>query len=95
MSFSTKTSTRVFERAISLFHLKLVDRKDPTIAFIDEGEHFHLYLTTDDARGLAAALKSNGVHIVKDVHDTAWGTREFVIKDDQGHTLFFSESRER
>jgi len=28
---------------------------------------------------------------VKDVHETAWGTREFVIKDDQGHTVYFGE----
>jgi uncharacterized glyoxalase superfamily protein PhnB len=25
------------------------------------------------------------------LHDTPWGTREFVIKDDQGHTLYFGE----
>jgi hypothetical protein len=28
---------------------------------------------------------------VKPVHDTAWGTREFVIHDDQGHTLYIGE----
>jgi hypothetical protein len=31
------------------------------------------------------------VRLVKDVHETPWGTREFVIKDDQGHTLYFGE----
>jgi hypothetical protein len=31
--------------------------------------------------------------LAEDVHETAWGTREFVIKDDQGHTLYFGESR--
>ena len=76
-----------------LFHLKLVDEKDPSIDFVDEGGHFHLYLATDDAAATAAALKSNGVHLVTDVHDTAWNTREFVIKDDQGHTLYFGEAR--
>jgi hypothetical protein len=25
------------------------------------------------------------------VTDTPWGTREFVIKDDQGHTLYLGE----
>src|SRR5712691_11318307 len=29
-----------------LFHLKLVDEKDPSIEFVDKGEHFHLYLET-------------------------------------------------
>lgn len=75
-----------------LFHLKLSDEKDPSIEFVDEGGHFHLYLETDDASATAAMLKGNGVRLVKDVHDTDWGTRELVIKDDQGHTLYFGES---
>ncbi|MEP7044572.1 MAG: VOC family protein [Dokdonella sp.] len=75
-----------------LFHLKLVDEKDPSIAFVDEGGHFHLYLETDDVAATAEALQRNGVQLVKDVHETAWQTREFVIKDDQGHTLYFGES---
>ncbi len=75
-----------------LFHLKLVDQ-NPSIDFVDEGEHFHLYLETDDAATAAEALKRNGVRLVKDVHETAWGTREFVINDDQGHTLYFGERR--
>jgi len=75
-------------------HLKLVDVKDPSIAFVDLGEHFHLYLETDDAAAAAGALKRNGVLLVKDVHDTDWGTREFAIKDDQGHTLYVGERRQ-
>lgn len=76
-----------------MFHLKLVDEADPSIAFVDQGEHFHLYLETDDASAAAAMLQRNGVRLVKDVHDTDWGTREFVIKDDQGHTLYFGQRR--
>ena len=76
-----------------IFHLKLVDEKDPSIEFVDKGRHFHLYFETDDAAATADALKRNGVRLVEDVHETAWGTREFVIKDDQGHTLYFGESR--
>jgi len=75
-----------------VFHLKLVDQKDPSIQFVNDGEHFHLYLQTDDVVATAAALKANGVTVVKDVHDTPWGTREVVINDDQGHTLYFGES---
>jgi catechol 2,3-dioxygenase-like lactoylglutathione lyase family enzyme len=75
-----------------LFHLKHVDEKDPSIDFVDESGHFHLYLETDDAAATAEALKKNGVPLVKDVHDTAWGTRELVIHDDQGHTLYFGET---
>jgi catechol 2,3-dioxygenase-like lactoylglutathione lyase family enzyme len=74
-----------------LFHLKLVDEKDPSIEFVDKGEHFHLYFETNDAVAAAEALKRNGVGLVKDVHTTAWGRKEFVIADDQGHTLYFGE----
>jgi GNAT superfamily N-acetyltransferase/catechol 2,3-dioxygenase-like lactoylglutathione lyase family enzyme len=71
-----------------VFHAKLVDERDPSIDFVDRGDHFHLYLETDDADAAAETCKGNGVHIVKDVHDTPWGTRELVIKDDQGHTVY-------
>lgn len=74
-----------------VFHLKRVDGKDPSIDFVDRGEHFHLYFDTDDAA--AAALKQNGVPLVGDLHDTPWGTREFAIRDDQGHTLCFGQRR--
>jgi catechol 2,3-dioxygenase-like lactoylglutathione lyase family enzyme len=76
-----------------LFHLKRVDEIDPSIEFVDGGGHFHLYLETDDAWATAAALRRNGVHLVQDVHDTPWNTREFVVKDDQGHTLYFGQHR--
>lgn len=74
-----------------LFHLKLADEKDPSIEFVENGDHFHLYFETSDVVATAAALKRNGVLPVKEIHDTPWGTREFVIKDDQGHTLYFGE----
>ena len=76
-----------------LFHLKLVDEPDPSIAFVDHGDHFHLYFDCDDVRAMADTLKRNGVRLERDVHDTPWETREFVIKDDQGHTLYFGEPR--
>jgi catechol 2,3-dioxygenase-like lactoylglutathione lyase family enzyme len=74
-----------------VFHLKLVDERDPSIEFVDLGGHFHLYLETDDAHAAAAALKRRGVTLVREVHETPWNTREFVIEDDQGHTLYFGE----
>lgn len=77
-----------------LFHLKLVDERDPSIDYVAKGEHFHLYLETDDAAALADSLKKKGVAVLKNVHETAWGTKEFVINDDQGHTLYFGERRQ-
>src|SRR6476619_1915707 len=50
-----------------MFHLKLVDEKDPSIDFVENGEHFHLYLETTDAKATASALQQNGVRLVKDV----------------------------
>ena len=76
-----------------LFHLKLVDQKDPSIDFVDEGDHFHLYFEVTDLATTAALLTSRGVDLVKDVHETPWGTREFVIRDDQGHILYFGEKQ--
>ena len=74
-----------------VFHLKLVDEPDPSIPYVDEGEHFHLYLATDCVADYAARLRANGVELVKDVHETPWNTREAVIHDDQGHTLYLGE----
>lgn len=74
-----------------VFHLKLVDEKDPSIEFVDKGDHFHLYFWTDDVQATADMLRRNGVHLVTDVHDTPWGTSECTIKDDQGHTLYFGQ----
>src|SRR5688572_29960021 len=68
-----------------VFHLKLVDERDPSIEFVDLGDHFHLYFETSDIDTVADELKANGVILVRDVHETPWCTRELVIKDDQGH----------
>ena len=72
-------------------HLKYVSDADPSIAYVEEGGHLHLYFETKGIRDLAARLQALGVPLVKDVHKTPWQTREFVIKDDQGHTLYFGE----
>ena len=74
-----------------IFHVKLVDEKDPSIAYVDEGDHFHLYFSTNGVADIAAQLKAKGVNLVRGVHETPWKTREIVIHDDQGHTLYFGE----
>jgi len=75
-----------------MFHLKQVDERDPSIDYVDEEGHLHLYFVTDDIDAVAAQLKSKGVPLVKDVHETDWSTRELVIRDDQGHTLYFGQA---
>ena len=47
---------------------------------------------TPDVTVAAEAIRQAGVPLAKEVHQTAWGTREFVIRDDQGHTLYFGEA---
>ena len=76
-----------------VIHLKLVDDIDPSIAFVARDEHFHLYLKTDDVVAAADRLRSAGVHIEREVQETPWGTREFAIRDNQGHTLYFGQPR--
>ena len=71
-------------------HLKLVDTPDPSIAFVAAGEHFHLYFNTPDVSATADTLKQSGVMIARDVHETAWGTRECMVRDPDGHTLYFA-----
>lgn len=76
-----------------VFHLKHVDAADPSIAYVAEGEHFHLYFDIPDVDARAAALQRNGIALAQPPRDTAWGTRELVVKDDQGHTLYFGQTR--
>lgn len=75
------------------FHLKLVDAPDPSIDDVARAQHFHLYFDTPDIDAAAAACRRAGVVLVKEVQETPWGTREFVIRDDQGHTLYFGAAQ--
>src|SRR5690349_20475717 len=70
------------------FHLKRVDVADPSIAFVEEGGHLHLYLGVDDVDLFARRLATAGVALVQPPCDTEWGTRELVFHDDQGHTIY-------
>lgn len=95
LGFTVEFNYQDFYVGISIsgqtIHLKLVDQKDPSIQFVDEGGHLHLYLETNGVAEFAKQLKDRGVDMVEDVHETDWNTREFVIHDDQGHTLYFGE----
>jgi catechol 2,3-dioxygenase-like lactoylglutathione lyase family enzyme len=75
----------------NVVHLKAIDTPDPSIAFVDLGDHFHLYFQTADVSAVADELKRKGVPFVEDVHDTAWATRECVIRDNDGHTLYIGQ----
>ncbi len=70
------------------FHLKRVDTPDPSVTFVDEGGHLHLYLGVDDVDAFAERLRAAGIELVQPPCDTDWGTRELVFHDDQGHTIY-------
>ena len=72
------------------FHLKRVDAPDPCIAAVQAGDHVDLYFQVEDVDALLAAFAARGVCASIGPVDRPWGTREFVIRDDQGHTLYFS-----
>lgn len=72
------------------FHLKLVDAPDPSIAHVAQGGHGHLYFHVDDLDALLAAFCARGV-VADGAGERAWGVREIVLHEDQGHTLSFGE----
>jgi catechol 2,3-dioxygenase-like lactoylglutathione lyase family enzyme len=75
----------------SVVHLKLDDSDDPSIDYVKQRGHFHLYVETPDVAAAAAALEKKGIELVDKVHETAWGTKEFVVEDDQGHTIYYGQ----
>jgi catechol 2,3-dioxygenase-like lactoylglutathione lyase family enzyme len=77
-----------------VFHLKLADSPDPSIAFVQAGDHLHLYLGTHDVDAVAQMLKANGVTLRQEPADTPWRTRELVFLDDQGHTIYVGQSKD-
>ncbi|MBM3591292.1 MAG: VOC family protein [Alphaproteobacteria bacterium] len=74
-----------------MIHLKRVDQPDSSIAEVAAGEHLHLYFGSHDVSALANSIEAKGVRLAKPVHETAWGTLEFALQDDQGHTLYFGQ----
>lgn len=76
-----------------LMHLKRVDASDPSIPFVADGGHLHLYFETADVDALAERFRANDVVFISDPADTPWGMRECFVADDQGHVLCFGQAR--
>jgi catechol 2,3-dioxygenase-like lactoylglutathione lyase family enzyme len=74
------------------FHLKRVDARDPSIDYVAAGDHVTLYFQVDDLDALADSLASRGVALLAGPVERPWGTRELILRDDQGHTLYFGEA---
>lgn len=51
------------------------------------------YINVDDADALHAAYSNYGVEVARELGDTPWGTREFVIRDCDGRLLVFGANK--
>ncbi len=47
------------------------------------------YIETDDVTGLYEELLNNGVIFVRDIEDSSYGMKDFVIKDYEGNKISF------
>lgn len=56
--------------------------------------HYIEFPRYEDIDAYYADLKSKGVAIVKELSDRAWGAREFMIADPDGHLLAFTKPNE-
>ena len=43
------------------------DEADPSVKYVDHGDHFHLYLQVENAAEVAKALERRGVRLAKPV----------------------------
>ncbi len=75
-----------------IFHLKLVDQADPSIAYVRDGDHPHIFFPTENLFAKARKLARHGIKLITPIAETPWGTREFSICNNPGHSLYFSEA---
>ena len=74
----------------ALLHLKRVDAPDPSIAFVQAGDHLHLYIKVADLDATFRELEGKA-ELVYPITTKPWGDREFTIRDPDGHTLYLSQ----
>ena len=74
----------------ALVHLKQVEAPDPSIAFVQEGDHLHLYVRVEDLESTFAELEGKA-ELVYPITTKPWGDREFTIRDPDGHTLYIAQ----
>lgn len=54
---------------------------------------FGAYVVTDDPDALHARALANGAQLVQDLHDTDYGSREFIVCDPEGNRWSFGTYR--
>jgi len=75
----------------AVIHFKLVDELDPSIPFVRDGGHLHLYLNVDSLESLAELYEKRNVVFVHGISVKPWGRREFAVEDNEGHILYFGD----
>jgi uncharacterized glyoxalase superfamily protein PhnB len=79
------------ERDGIALHLKLSDEPDPGHAFKHRNEHLDVYIATDRIQALYEEYQNRGVAFLQPLHNTDWGTQEFVVEDNSGYILYFAQ----
>jgi catechol 2,3-dioxygenase-like lactoylglutathione lyase family enzyme len=72
-------------------HLKQVATTDPSIAFVKDGDHCHLYIRVIDLEDTFSELEGK-VELVYPITTKSRGDREFTIRDPDGHTICLAEA---
>lgn len=72
-------------------HLKQVDTIDPSIEFVRNGDHLHLFVRVIDLEETFRELLGK-VEIVHPITTKTSGDREFTIRDPDGHTICLAEA---
>ncbi|MEZ4457034.1 MAG: VOC family protein [Gemmatimonadales bacterium] len=72
-----------------------MDDADPSVEWVAEAGHFHLYLETPDVEEVARRLRAAGVTLQCEPADKEWQTRELIFLDDQGHTIYVGQALSR
>jgi len=56
------------------------------------GGTFSLFFEVNDIIPLYEKTSSSGLQMVRELHQTFYGTKEFAVKDNNGYILIFSEA---
>jgi len=66
---------------------------DPSDAWPVQPGTFGAYVVTDDPDGLCKRAEAAGAEIIAELHDTDYGSRDFVARDPEGNRWSFGTYR--
>ena len=89
----TKTFMRVLRLASRKFISNVSKTWTPALPMFSI-EHVTLYCWTPSLAGALRQLltASHQGSIVRDAHDTPWGTKEAILEDPDGHRIYLAET---